>query len=328
MYKPMMQAETIIKKGRDAMLKPKNFFVITAVCAALFISLPHFLYAAAETEPNDNMTQADPLNTGTDYSGQLSSCADQDWFSVTTYGPDTIQISTHHTNDLWICFGNYLQITVYDGSSNTLANVVALNCGRDFDVGVEVGGTYYIVITPDQVYDACPTGVTQPYTVSARWSTRPTTSTTVRPTTTSTIKPSTTTSTTTIGEDCNDNDGDGYGINCDRGTDCNDNNPHMNPGIYEICDDHLDNDCDGLTDEQDCVHECLFVHLLGDESPAVANLRFFRDTTLSQSLIGRKIIQIYYNNADSINDALERSPALRAAARRILEMIAPMVGEN
>jgi hypothetical protein len=44
--------------------------------------------------------------------------------------------------------------------------------------------------------------------------------------------------------------------------------------------------------------------------------------------VGRKVIQIYYNNADSINAALERSPALLAVARRVLEVIAPMVGKN
>jgi len=44
--------------------------------------------------------------------------------------------------------------------------------------------------------------------------------------------------------------------------------------------------------------------------------------------VGRKVIQIYYSNADSINAALERSPALRAASKRMLEFIAPMVGKN
>jgi hypothetical protein len=44
--------------------------------------------------------------------------------------------------------------------------------------------------------------------------------------------------------------------------------------------------------------------------------------------VGRRIIGIYYNNADSINAALERSPALRAVTRRVLEVVAPMVGRK
>ena len=38
--------------------------------------------------------------------------------------------------------------------------------------------------------------------------------------------------------------------------------------------------------------------------------------------LGRRIIQIYYNNADSINVALDRSPTLKAFTRRVFEIIA------
>ena len=55
------------------------------------------------------------------------------------------------------------------------------------------------------------------------------------------------------------------------------------------------------------------------------NLRAFRDSRLAHSAMGRKVIRIYYNNAESINAALERSPALRAVTRRVLETIALLV---
>ncbi|MDD5086460.1 MAG: right-handed parallel beta-helix repeat-containing protein, partial [Candidatus Nanoarchaeia archaeon] len=52
---------------------------------------------------------------------------------------------------------------------------------------------------------------------------------------------------------CVDNDNDGYGSpassDCAHSQlDCNDNNNHINPGADEICNDNLDNDCDGLVD--------------------------------------------------------------------------------
>jgi len=74
--------------------------------------------------------------------------------------------------------------------------------------------------------------------------------------------------------------------------------------------------------------KCPIVAMLGKDDPAVAILRQFRDSILAQSAVGRKVIQIYYNNADSINAALERSPVLRPMARRVLEIIVPMVGKN
>ena len=67
---------------------------------------------------------------------------------------------------------------------------------------------------------------------------------------------------------------------------------------------------------------------LGENNPKLENLRYFRDSKLAQNAVGRKAIQIYYNNAESINAALERSPALRTVVRIALEELAPMLGKD
>lgn len=71
---------------------------------------------------------------------------------------------------------------------------------------------------------------------------------------------------------------------------------------------------------------CPITDVLGADNPKLKNLRAFRDSKFAQNTVGRKIIAIYYNNADSINAALEKSPALRAVFKRVLEVIAPILG--
>jgi len=49
---------------------------------------------------------------------------------------------------------------------------------------------------------------------------------------------------------CTDADGDGYYAepNCGTSVDCDDHDPNVNPGALEICNDGIDNDCDGMID--------------------------------------------------------------------------------
>jgi hypothetical protein len=56
---------------------------------------------------------------------------------------------------------------------------------------------------------------------------------------------------------CNDRDGDGFGIACDPGWDCDDDDPAVNPDAAEgphnelTCQNNKDDDCDGLADGDD-----------------------------------------------------------------------------
>ncbi len=59
---------------------------------------------------------------------------------------------------------------------------------------------------------------------------------------------------------CNDADTDGYFAesNCGTSVDCVDSDPAINPGAVEVCDDGIDNDCDGTTDcaDNECEAQC------------------------------------------------------------------------
>jgi hypothetical protein len=101
-----------------------------------------------------------------------------------------------------------------------------------------------------------------------------------------------------------------------------------NEVTYTVPDDGIDINDKGLTDEDSENRKCPFVNLLGENNPDLATLRSFRDKILAQNAIGRKIIAIYYHNADSINAALDGSPALRTFTKRVLESIAPLVGRK
>ncbi|HEX9859811.1 MAG TPA: putative metal-binding motif-containing protein [Nitrospirota bacterium] len=49
---------------------------------------------------------------------------------------------------------------------------------------------------------------------------------------------------------CTDADGDGYfaEATCGTSVDCDDSDPSVNAGALEVCDDGIDNDCDGMVD--------------------------------------------------------------------------------
>lgn len=83
---------------------------------------------------------------------------------------------------------------------------------------------------------------------------------------------------------CLDLDGDGYGIgaNCD-GQDCDEESPNIYFGAPEICDDDIDNDCDGYIDE-----ECIVT-----TDTAIANARAAGDGPVDITISGAYVTYIY-----------------------------------
>ena len=78
----------------------------------------------------------------------------------------------------------------------------------------------------------------------------------------------------------------------------------------------------GTTTTTTITGSCPAEFVLGQDHPDLQQLRSLRDGLLSRSVVGHRIIQMYYNNSDSINAAIERSPVLRDAARSFFETAA------
>jgi len=212
--------------------------------------------------------------------------------------------------------------TVFYGEESVLTNPSAaepvgkaLTCTID---GLVPGHNYYFAVKA--YHDTNESGFSNEATYTV-----PVEGTTTSSVATTTTSPASTT-TTTAPPVCTDNDGDTYGVGsgCAQAEDCDDADQAVNPAAAEICDDGIDNNCNGLTDEDCDGGKCPFENLLGGDNPDLASLRSLRDTTLARNALGRKLIAIYYNNANSLNAALESSPQLRSFARMVLATIAPM----
>lgn len=77
-------------------------------------------------------------------------------------------------------------------------------------------------------------------------------------------------------------------------------------------------------DEGEPTSPCAAAAALGADSAQLETLRALRDNVLAKSPVGRQIIKIYYAKSDAIVAALESNPALKNAAKAVLDAIIPI----
>jgi Leucine-rich repeat (LRR) protein len=68
---------------------------------------------------------------------------------------------------------------------------------------------------------------------------------------------------------------------------------------------------------------CLIVNILDDDDPRIETIRRFRDEVLSNNAVGRKLIEVYYNNEERMMGILENHPSTKKVAKKVLEALIP-----
>ncbi len=87
--------------------------------------------------------------------------------------------------------------------------------------------------------------------------------------------------------DPDDRDGDGYSALAAGGSDCDDDDPEVNPHAREVCEDLIDNDCDGVTDDRGEGQVPWFEDLDGDGWGSVPGLEACANADLGSGLVPR-----------------------------------------
>ena len=127
-----------------------------------------------------------------------------------------------------------------------------------------------------------------------------------------------------LGTNCTDNDKDGWFAEggCCGAADCDDNDPDINPGAAEKCNDAKDNDCDNTVNEGcGCLAERLFFR----NDPGLKTLRRFRDEILYSRDFGTAVADLYYEKSGVLVALIEDRPALRILFKGLFEALLPML---
>jgi hypothetical protein len=127
-----------------------------------------------------------------------------------------------------------------------------------------------------------------------------------------------------LGTNCTDNDKDGWFAEggCCGAADCDDNDPDINPGAAEKCNDAKDNDCDNTVNEG-C--GCLAQRLFSRNDPKLKTLRRFRDEILYSRDFGTAFADLYYEKSDVLVALIEDHTALRTLFKGLFEALLPML---
>lgn len=69
--------------------------------------------------------------------------------------------------------------------------------------------------------------------------------------------------------------------------------------------------------------KCPISSLLGEDDPRLDIIRQFRDEVLAKSAVGKKLIEVYYNNDEKIMEILDEHPTVQRIAKKVLEALVP-----
>jgi len=72
-------------------------------------------------------------------------------------------------------------------------------------------------------------------------------------------------------------------------------------------------------------NQCVATYLLGGKHTQLTIVRQFRDTILVKSVLGRKLVSLYYQSSESAISVLEYHPIIKTSAKRLLLSLVPVL---
>lgn len=111
---------------------------------------------------------------------------------------------------------------------------------------------------------------------------------------------------------CWDIDNDGYEAAACGGEDCDDEDPLVHPGVYDVCGDNVDNDCDDVIDNPDDEYVTLPEFFFGASSSSQNTIAILQDLGMHwyRVVISWKTVMPEVPDPDLTRDDIEQNPQM------------------
>lgn len=126
---------------------------LAAVSIGLSLVCTQVYALQAEIEPNNRMSEANPIISGEVYAAQLSSESDQDWFSFVAAESSVVSVKFEHDSSAEFLLYNQWIVETYN-SEEILLGAVAIDVSDQasqtttFYFGAGYEGNYYVRVIP------------------------------------------------------------------------------------------------------------------------------------------------------------------------------------